>query len=254
MIVILSPAKTLNFKNNSSYKTFSSPEFVNEAQKLVDVLKNFSPANLMDLMDISAGLAELNYMRFQKWSMGHTAENSKQAVFAFNGEVYNGLKAQTLTDKQLNFAQAHLCLLSGMYGALRPLDLIQPYRLEMGTQLSFDNYKNLYAFWNGKINNYLNIRLASDKSHTLVNLASDEYSKSVQFKKIDGKIITPVFKELRGNNYKVITVYAKKARGTMARFIIENQVENPDDLKYFDLDGYGFTESLSDSSIWVFAR
>jgi cytoplasmic iron level regulating protein YaaA (DUF328/UPF0246 family) len=254
MIVILSPAKTLNFKTDSPIQKYSKPLFIKQAEKLVDVLKNYSPSNLMELMGISNGLAELNYLRFQRWEPEHRTDNSKQAIFAFNGEVYNGLQANTLDTEQLLFAQKHIRLLSGLYGVLCPLDLIQPYRLEMGTHLSFSNYKNLYQFWNGTINNFLNNEIDTHKSKTIINLASYEYAKSVRLKAINGKVVTPVFKEYKRNQYQVITVYAKKARGLMTRFIIENKIESPANIKHFDIEGYAFTESLSNESEWVFTR
>lgn len=254
MIVILSPAKTLNFKIDSPTHKYSQPLFLKQAKKLVDILKNYSPANLIELMDISNGLSELNYMRYQKWETEHNVENSKQAIFAFNGEVYNGLKAYSLNTDQLIFAQKHIRLLSGLYGVLCPLDLIQPYRLEMGTRLKFDKYKNLYEFWNNTINNYLNNEIALHSSKAIVNLASNEYSKSVKLKSIKGKVITPVFKEYKRNKYQVITVYSKKARGLMTRFIIENKIDSPNEIKHFDIGGYAFTENLSNENEWVFTR
>lgn len=254
MVIILSPAKTLNFKNDSPTQRFSRPVFLEEASQLVELLQKFSPANLRDLMKINNGLGELNYMRYQKWETQHTSENSLQAVFAFEGTVYNGLDAYSLTTGSLAFAQNHLRILSGLYGCLNPLDLVQPYRLEMGTTLSFDNYKNLYSYWAMKINTVLNSMLEKQKSKTLINLASNEYAKAAHLNKVRGKVITPVFKELKANEYKIITVYAKKARGLMTRFILENKIENPEELKLFDLDGYGFSESLSNENIWMFTR
>jgi len=254
MIVILSPAKTLNFKSDSPTHKYSLPFFVQQAEKLIEVLKNYSPANIIELMNVSNGLAELNYIRFQSWETEHNTENSKQAVFAFNGEVYNGLKANTFNNDQLLFAQKHIRLLSGMYGVLCPLDLIQPYRLEMGTHLKFGNYKNLYEYWNNSINQYLNSELAAHPSKTIINLASKEYAKAVKFKEIKGTVITPVFKEYKRNKYQVITVYAKKARGLMTRYIIENKIESPKHIKHFDIEKYAFAEHLSNENEWVFTR
>jgi cytoplasmic iron level regulating protein YaaA (DUF328/UPF0246 family) len=254
MIVILSPAKTLNFKTNSPTPDYSKPAFIKQAEKLVNVLKNYSPANLMELMSVSNGIGELNFLRNQKWEMKHSPENSKQAIFAFNGEVYNGLKAESLNEVQLNYAQQHIRMLSGLYGVLCPLDLIQPYRLEMGTHLKFELYKNLYEYWDNTICKYLNNELEKQNSKTLINLASNEYSKAARLKNINGKVIAPVFKEYTRNKYQVITVYAKKARGMMTRFIIQNNIENPEDIKHFDTEGYAFAESLSDDHEWVFTR
>lgn len=254
MILILSPAKSLNFKVESPTNNYSYPIFVDEAYDLVHVLSNYSPANLSELMNISSGLGELNYLRFQKWERNHTVENSKQAVFAFNGEVYNGLKADTLDKKGLLFAQKHLRILSGLYGILNPLDLVQPYRLEMGTRLQVNKTKNLYAFWNDKINTMLNQELKTQKNQCLINLASNEYSKAAKLPKITSRIVTPIFKELNGDNYRVVPIYAKKARGMMTRFIIDNKITKSEDLKGFDTAGYGYSEKQSDENNWVFTR
>jgi cytoplasmic iron level regulating protein YaaA (DUF328/UPF0246 family) len=254
MIIILSPSKSLNYKLDSPTRKFSNPIFLSEANKLVRVLKNFSPANLRELLNISNGLGELNYLRFQKWEPDHNPENSKQALFTFSGEVYSGLDAYNLTNGQINFAQNHVRILSGLYGMLCPLDLVQPYRLEMGTQISFDNYKNLYQYWDTKLSNALNSQLDNQKSKTIINLASNEYSKAARLKKINGTVINIVFKEYKGDDYKIITVYAKKARGYMTRYIIENKITEPEQLKLFDVEGYNYSESLSDSTEWVFTR
>lgn len=254
MIIILSPAKSLNFKIDSPTKKYSQPIFINEAQKLIKVLRKYSPSNITELMKISNGLGELNYLRFQKWEIEHTQENSKQAIFAFNGEVYNGLKANTLSTDSLLFAQKHIRILSGLYGILNPLDLVQPYRLEMGTKVAVEESKNLYSFWNDKINITLNQELKVQNSECLINLTSNEYAKAARLKKISSRVITPSFKELKGDTYKVITVYAKKARGLMARFIVENKIDNPEDIKHFDVEGYHFHESLSTENDWVFTR
>lgn len=254
MIIILSPAKTLNFRTDSPTQKYSIPVFIKQSKKIADVLKNYSPSNLRELMDISNGLSELNYLRFQKWQTEHFPDNSKQAIFAYNGEVYNGLKAHTLTSEQLLFAQKHIRILSGLYGVLCPLDLIQPHRLEMSTSLKFDKFKNLYAYWGNKLNHILSEALKDQSSNTLINLASLEYSKAALLNKIDGHVITPVFKELRGNEYKVITVYAKKARGLMTRFIAENKIEDPEEIKLFDKEKYAFSSTLSSKSEWVFTR
>lgn len=254
MIVILSPAKTLNFKTAGTTHKYSIPSFIPQAGKLTNVLKNYSPSNLIELMDISNGLAELNYLRFQRWEPLHHFENSKQAIFAFNGEVYNGLQAYTLNTEQLLFAQKHIRILSGLYGVLCPLDLIQPYRLEMGTHLKFEKFNNLYEYWNNTINTFLNKELEVQKSKTIINLSSIEYAKAVKLKSINGKVITPIFKEYKRNKYQVITVYAKKARGLMTRFIIENKIEKPADIKHFDTQGYAFSENLSNEHEWVFTR
>jgi uncharacterized protein len=254
MIVILSPAKTLNFRDDSPTQKYSKPIFIGQAKKIVDVLRNYSPSNLRELMRINNGLGELNYMRFQKWQPEHFPDNSKQAVFAFNGEVYNGLKSHTLTTENLVFAQNHLRILSGLYGLLCPLDLIQPYRLEMSTPLNFNGYKNLYSFWDKRINQLLSKAVSEHLSKTIINLASKEYSKAALLNKSNLQVISPVFKELKGNEYKTIVVYTKKARGLMTRFIIENKIVNPEEIKLFDWEKYAFSSTLSTENEWVFTR
>lgn len=254
MLVILSPSKSLNYKLDSPTRKFTNPLFLSEADKLVSVLKNYSPANLRDLMKISNGLGELNYLRYQKWEKDHHPDNSKQALFTFSGEVYSGLNAYNLTHDQINFAQSHVRILSGLYGMLCPLDLIQPHRLEMGTQISFDDYKNLYQYWTTKLSIALNTELEKQKSKTLINLASNEYAKAARLKNINGTVISIVFKECKGEEYKIITVYAKKARGYMTRFIVENKITQPEQLKLFDVEGYNFSEALSNDTEWIFVR
>ncbi len=254
MITIISPAKTLNFKTQSPISDFSQPLFVNQAAKLVNELVKLNPSELKELMDINNGLSELNFIRYSKWELVHSTANSKQAIFAFNGEVYNGFNASRITSEQAEFAQEHLRILSGLYGILRPLDLIQPYRLEISTKISTNHFKNLYEYWTKTITAQINKELEQHSSKVLVNLASNEYSRSIQIKKGTGQIITPVFKELKGNVLKVIVVYTKKARGQMARFIVDNKIDTPEDLKFFDSDGYFFDEALSSDKEWVFTR
>jgi uncharacterized protein len=254
MVIILSPSKSLNNKADSPTQKFSKPIFLQEADKIVRILRNFSPANLRDLMNISIGLSELNYLRFQRWDLDHSLDNSKQTIFAFNGEVYSGLDAYSLSSEQIFYAHKHVRILSGLYGLLSPLDLIQPYRLEMGTALTFNEFKNLYQFWGTKICNSLNTSLENHSSRTIIHLASNEYAKAAQLKKIQGQVITPVFKELKGDVCKIITVYAKKARGLMTRYIIENKIEDPGHIKLFDWEGYAYSEALSSANEWVFVR
>ncbi|QQS50669.1 MAG: peroxide stress protein YaaA [Bacteroidota bacterium] len=254
MITILSPAKNLNFKGEAQTKKYSLPEYSAKSAELIAELKKYSPGNLRELMDISDGLGELNFIRFQNWKPEHSPENCRQAILAFNGEVYNGLKASTLSQENLLFAQEHIRILSGLYGILRPLDLIQPYRLEMGTKLTVHTHKNLYSFWNGIISSALHTELGKHKEPYLVNLASNEYSKATLPEGFGKYLITPVFKESKSDEYKVITVYAKKARGLMTRFIIDNEINKPSELKDFDLEGYGFSAKLSTATEWVFTR
>ena len=254
MIVILSPSKSLDFKSESFLNKHKLQEFLDKSYILVKEILYYSPSNLCELMNISNGFGELNYLRFQRWDKKHLPDNSKQAIFAFSGEVYNGFQANSLTKEQANFAQKTIRILSGLYGILKPLDLLQPYRLEMGTSLAFEAYKNLYSFWNSDIKNSLNKELLDNNHAALINLASNEYSKAAKLKNIEGKVITPVFKELKGDTYKIITVYAKKARGLMSRYIVDNKLEQPEDIKHFDMEGYAYTEHLSNENEWVFTR
>lgn len=254
MITILSPAKSLDFKSETPTKKYSLSQYLDFSSHIINQLKSYSPGNLRELMKISNGLGELNFIRFQNWTLQHSIENSRQAILAFNGEVYNGLKAYSLSKKDLLFAQDNVRILSGLYGILRPLDLIQPYRLEMGTKLGIDGKKNLYEFWNDILSQNLTTELTNHKSPYIINLASNEYSKAAQLNNFNKHVISPIFKEYKNDSYKVITVYAKKARGLMTRYIIENKIEDPEQLKNFDIDGYAFTENISSDNQWVFTR
>ncbi|TKG96492.1 peroxide stress protein YaaA [Puteibacter caeruleilacunae] len=254
MITIISPAKALDFNTKSVSDITSQPIFQTEAQELVEELKKLSPTKLGELMHVSTKLAELNFQRYQTWQLPFTSENAKQAVLAFNGEVFNGLDATSLNDDHFTFAQKSLRILSGLYGALRPMDLIQPYRLEMGTKFSIDLHKNLYEFWGDKITEQINQAIDESDSPYLINLASNEYFKSIKAKQIKAPIITPIFKQEKDGAYKTIAIFAKKARGLMTRFIIENGITNPEDLKAFDLDNYYFNNELSKGNNWVFTR
>jgi cytoplasmic iron level regulating protein YaaA (DUF328/UPF0246 family) len=254
MITIISPAKTLDFDNMIKTKKYSQPEFLGDSEILVEVLKKFSKKELAKRMNINQKLASLNYERFQQWEKPFTPENAKQALAVFKGQVFLGLDAKSLTNDELLFAQNHLRILSGLYGVLRPLDLIQPYRLEMGTSLKNKRGESLYKFWGTKITDFINHELSKQKNKVLINLASNEYYKSIHPKKLNGKIITPVFKETKGNDFKVVTVYAKTARGLMSRFIIKHKIEDPEQLKAFDSKGYLFNHELSTEKEWVFIR
>jgi cytoplasmic iron level regulating protein YaaA (DUF328/UPF0246 family) len=254
MLAILSPAKKLDFKKEVPSKKSSEIIFSKEASTLVEKLKKFSPGELMKLMKISRQLGELNAERFFKWHWPYDEKESRQAIFAFNGEAYNGLDAYSLKAKETDTAQNHLRILSGLYGVLRPLDLIMPYRLEMGAKLSTDKGKNLYEFWGEKLTKKLNQDLKQGSHKALVNLASQEYFKTIDAEKIEKPIITPVFKENKNGEYKVISIYAKKARGMMVRFIIQNELTEPEDLKAFDEDGYHFNNELSEDNEMVFTR
>ncbi len=254
MIVVISPAKTLDFENPAVTETFSQPDFLAKSTKLIDQLRQLDPAKVSALMNISDKLGSLNFGRFQDWQTPFTQANAKQAVLAFKGDVYTGLDADTLSEADLQYAQQHLRILSGLYGLLRPLDLIQPYRLEMGTPFANNDGKNLYEFWGSSITDAMNDVLATEDSPILVNLASNEYFKSLQPQAVKAKIITPVFKDFKGDKYKIISFFAKKARGLMTRYIIENRIEQADQIKAFDVDGYQYAESMSNDKEWVFIR
>lgn len=254
MLIVISPAKTLDFDTPAKTRQYSQPDFLDDAGKLVDTARLLSAMDIAELMKVSMKIAELNFERFQHWHTPFTPENAKQALLAFKGDVYTGLDAESLDDESLAFAQDHLRILSGLYGLLRPLDLMQPYRLEMGTRLENPRGKDLYAFWGERITQGLNRALAAQGDDVLVNLASNEYFKAVKPAALHGRIITPVFKEWRGDRYKIISFSAKKARGLMSRYIIENRLSDPEELKGFDRDGYGFNAEQSEGDTWVFTR
>lgn len=252
MLLLISPAKSFDFESPAQTQHFSQPEFSEESERLIKKMRSFSAKKLGELMSLSKDLSVLNVDRYQNWVPNPKKENTKQAALAFNGEVYRGLNAREMSEDDLQFAQDHLRILSGLHGVLRPLDLIQPYRLEMGTKLKYYNYKNLYQFWGDKITKRLNEDLENEK--VLVNLASNEYYKSVIEKKIKGRIITPIFKDFSNGTYKVLMTYAKNARGVMANYIIKNRISDPELMKSFDRNGYAFDPNQSDESNWVFIR
>lgn len=254
MLVVISPAKSLDFKTPPVTKNFTMPEMLEDSQKLVARLKKMSPKQLSKLMGISKELGELNFQRYQTWHLPFTPENSIQAALVFNGDVYQGLQAESLAEEQLELAQIRLRILSGLYGVLKPLDLIQPYRLEMGTQLKYYKSKNLYAFWNPTITKKIREALSATGSNVLVNLASKEYFKSIDTKKLKAEIVTPDFKDRKNGEYIMISFFAKKARGLMTRFIIENNINDANDLKAFDSEGYHFNSHLSKPNNPVFTR
>ncbi|OHU89133.1 MULTISPECIES: peroxide stress protein YaaA [Pseudoalteromonas] len=245
MITVISPAKNLDFETPSHISHFTQPELLQHSEELIKVCRTLSMQQVASLMKISDKLAGLNVARFNDWSVPFTAQNAKQAVLAFNGDVYSGLEANTLSEDALAYAQQHLRILSGLYGVLKPLDLMQAYRLEMGTKLDNPKGKNLYEFWGSIIAQKLNEALAQSKSSQLVNLASNEYFKAVDKKSLEGEIITPVFKDCKNGQYKVISFYAKKARGMMARYIMEQQVTSLDTLREFDMAGYYYSEQAT---------
>ncbi len=254
MLFILSPAKTLDFEHSAPINKTSQPIFKKEASVLMDQLKEFSQQELSKLMNISSNLAELNTIRHKSWEQKHNQKNAKQSIYAFRGEVYNGLDIEQFDENDLNFAQDSLRILSGLYGVLRPLDLIQPYRLEMGTKLNNPNGKNLYEFWNDQIAKTLNKHAEKTGKNTLINLASNEYFKAVKKDALKLNVVTPVFKELKDDTYKVIAIYAKKARGLMSAYIIRNRLTDPQELKNFTDEGYMYAENLSSSKEMVFTR
>jgi len=254
MLIVISPAKTLDFETAPITKIHTQPEFLKESRQLIKQLKEMTPARVSSLMKISDKLGVLNFLRFNEWKTPFTLDNSKQAVLAFKGDVYTGINAETFSSQELKFAQRHLRILSGLYGLLRPLDLIQAYRLEMGTKLDNQQGKDLYEFWDSKLTDQINRDIRASKSKYLINLASNEYFKSLQADDINAEIIVPVFKDYKNGKYKIISFFAKKARGLMSAYIIRNRLKDPEELKAFDLDGYKFYKSGSNESNWVFQR
>ena len=254
MLLVISPAKTLDYETPPKSKIFTLPDYLEDSQELIERARQWSALDIAELMEVSIKLAELNFERFEQWHTPFTPQNAKQAVLAFKGDVYTGLDADTLSAADLKFAQNHLRILSGLYGLLRPLDLMQPYRLEMGRKVDTERGKNLYEFWGGTITEGLNKQLQKLKSPYLINLASNEYFKAVKPKLLDGEIITPEFKDWKNGQYKMMGVYAKKARGQLSRFVIQNGLTEPEDMKGFNVDGYAFNEGLSKGNTWVFTR
>ncbi|QTL40468.1 peroxide stress protein YaaA [Xenorhabdus budapestensis] len=254
MLITISPAKTLDYESLLATEKYSQPALLEESKQLIDICRTLTPAQISSLMGISDKLAGLNAARFGEWKPDFTPENARQALLAFKGDVYTGMQAETFSDADFDFAQTHLRILSGLYGVLRPLDLMQPYRLEMGIKLENPRGKDLYKFWGDRITENLNTALEQQGDDVLINLASDEYFKSVNTKKLSANIIKPVFLDEKNGKYKVISFYAKKARGLMSRFIIQNQLTNPARLVEFNLEGYAFDESLSKSNELVFKR
>jgi len=254
MLIVISPAKSLDFETPSRISDFTIPELLKESEKLIGRLKTMSPKQLSALMDISADLGELNFKRYQEWQTPFTPENAKQAILAFNGDVYQGLDAATLSEDKLLLAQCKLRILSGLYGILKPLDLIQPYRLEMGTKLKYYKSKDLYAFWNLLITKKINEAVSESGSGVLINLASNEYFKSIDRKKLKAEIVTPDFKDFKNGSYKMISFFAKRARGLMSRFILENNITESSDLLAFNSEGYAFNPRISKPGNPVFTR
>jgi cytoplasmic iron level regulating protein YaaA (DUF328/UPF0246 family) len=254
MLLIISPAKKLDYKTPAPVSDYTQPDHLDRAAELIDVMSQKDSFEIADLMKLSMNLADLNMQRYQDWHTPFTPDNAKQALFAFSGDVYQGMDANSLTTDDLNFAQHHLRILSGLYGILRPLDLMQAYRLEMGTKLATDYGRNLYEFWGDTITDSVNDALAAQGDDILINLASNEYFKSIRLGELKGRIITPVFKEYRKGAYRIISFNAKKARGYMSRFIIQNRLTNPEEVKAFDVADYAFNPDLSSSTEFIFTR
>ena len=254
MIIVISPAKTVDFETPPQTSKFTTPEFLTESNKLVREMRRYSRNDIKKLMNVSDKIADLNVERFKSFKTPFTPSNAKQAALAFKGDVYTGLNIESFKAKDLDFAQKHLRILSGLYGLLRPLDLMQAYRLEMGLKLPIKKSKNLYEFWDNQITDTLNAEFKKQKENTLINLASNEYFKVIKKKNLEGTIITPAFKEARDGGFKMIGIYAKKARGLMSRYIIKNRIKNPEEIKSFCEEGYKFNKKLSTDTDWTFTR
>jgi cytoplasmic iron level regulating protein YaaA (DUF328/UPF0246 family) len=254
MLFLLSPAKALDYETELSGQAHTSPLFVKQSKALIDVLRAQSPQQVAALMDLSDKLVSLNVARYQAWSSRATVKNARQAALAFDGDVYGGLAARSLSPADMAWAQDHVCILSGLYGVLRPLDLMQPYRLEMGTRLATDKGRDLYDFWGTQIADYLNTRLRADASPVVVNLASQEYFKAVDLRALKARVVECVFQEYKNGQYKVISFMAKRARGLMARFAVQQRAVLPDQLRAFRSEGYAFDAAASTPERMVFRR
>jgi cytoplasmic iron level regulating protein YaaA (DUF328/UPF0246 family) len=254
MLMVISPAKTLDFETPPTTERFTQPQYLDHSQELILQLRELTPAQISELMHLSDKLAGLNAARFGSWTPAFTAKNAKQALLAFKGDVYTGLAAETLSETDLDYAQQHLRMLSGLYGLLRPLDLMQPYRLEMGTKLANARGKDLYAFWGERISEWLNEALAEQGDDVLLNLASNEYFSAVKRSALKARVIDTEFRDQKNGQYKIISFYAKKARGMMSRFVISERIDNPEHLKQFDAQGYRFDNELSKPDKLVFLR
>lgn len=254
MLMVVSPAKALDESTPVQTQLHTQGVLLDEAAQLIDELKGVGPVEIGQMMHISEKLSELNYERFQDWTMPFPKDKAKQAAWLFKGDVYQGLDAYSLDDKGIAYIQNHLAILSGLYGLLKPCDDMLPYRLEMGTKFANQKGKDLYAFWGSQITEELNKLLAQQNSQTLVNLASNEYFKAVKKKDLNGRIVTPIFKDWKNGQFKIISFYAKKARGLMARYAADHQIENAEDLKFFNTEGYQFNPEMSSENDWVFTR
>lgn len=255
MIIVISPAKKLDFnKERQVDEEYTTPEFLDKSASLINEIRKFSPKDLSVLMNVSEDIASLTFERHSQWKTPFNTGNAKPALFAFQGDVYRSMDTKSFSKPDTDYAQDHLRILSGLYGILRPMDLIQPYRLEMGIRFRPFGGKDLYAFWTESITTSLNKELKKQKEKALINLASQEYFKAVNTHYLDGRVITPVFKEYKDNKYKVVGILAKKARGMMSRFIISNKLEKAEDIKHFESGGYHYDDNLSSGDEWVFTR
>ena len=254
MLMVISPAKTLDYDTPPATERFTQPQHLDQAQELITILRDFSLQQIGKLMKLSDKLAALNVARYGSWTPRFTPENAKQALLAFKGDVYTGLNAEDFSEQDFDFAQRHLRMLSGLYGLLRPLDLMQPYRLEMGTKLENPRGKDLYAFWGERISRWLNEALAEQGDDVLLNLASNEYFGAVKRKELKARVINVDFKDMKNGQYKIISFYAKKARGLMARYVIRERIDNPEQLKAFDSEGYRYSAEDSSPDHLVFLR
>lgn len=254
MLMIISPAKTLDYESPLATETYTQPDYLDDACELIDQLKDLEPHQVSNLMSISDKLGQLNAERFRTWHTPFTPDNARQAILAFKGDVYTGLDAESFSEDDFAFAQQHLRMLSGLYGLLRPLDLMQPYRLEMGTKLANPRGKDLYTFWGERISQWLNEDLEAQGDQVLLNLASQEYFGAVKPKALNARVIDTVFKDQKNGQYKIISFYAKKARGLMARYVIKERLQDPEGLKDFNLDGYRFDAASSSENQLVFLR
>ena len=255
MLILVSPAKTLDYESDIRIDDFSIASHLSDSEILIKELQKKNPDDLSSLMGLSEKLSILNFERYMNWKKPtKPSDNTRQAIFAFKGDVYQGLDVNSLSKAEINYAQKNLCILSGLYGLLKPLDLMYPYRLEMGTKMKNKHGANLYEFWGSKINKTINDLSKENKSKAIVNLASVEYFSVLKKDQINLPVINPVFKDYKNGNYKIISFFAKKARGTMARFIIQNKIKKPEDLMSFDLDGYRYSKKESKENSPVFLR
>jgi len=254
MLITISPAKKLDYRTPAPASDYTQPEHLDRATELIAIMRDKDSFEIADLMKLSMKLADLNMQRYQDWHAPFTPDNAKQALFAFSGDVYQGMDAATFDPDDIAYAQQHLRILSGLYGVLRPLDLMQPYRLEMGARLVTGYGRNLYQFWGDTITDSINRALADQNDDILINLASNEYFSSINTANIQGRIITPVFKEYRKGAYRIISFNAKKARGLMSRFMIQHRISNPEDIKTFNLADYAYNPDISSGDTFVFTR